>query len=198
MTRAPPRRPPAEILSGRAHRHPCAGSTAARETGESGSRAPNAARQRRSQCAWSAGWPPRTPRSGSLFLERTIHAAQASPRRTGSATARPSATATDRRAAIHGLPTALATSLCARLVAVDAQRVGGDGYALTGEAGDVALLDHRQRLLHRLVGVLDHAAGLVARRERAVVGIAAIREYLAADRDACFFCYLKIFTAREH
>src|SRR5437773_9505745 len=86
----------------------------------------------------------------------------------------------------------------ARLVSVDAQRVGGDGYALTGEAGDVALLDHRERLLHRLVGVLDHAAGLVARRERAVVGVAAIGEHLAADRDAGFFRNLEIFTAREH
>src|SRR5438477_12818674 len=52
----------------------------------------------------------------------------------------------------------------ARLVAMDAQRVGRHGYALAREAGDVALLDHRERLLHCLVGVFDHAAGLVARR----------------------------------
>src|SRR5687768_11046409 len=60
----------------------------------------------------------------------------------------------------------------ARLVAMDAERVGGDRHALAGEAGDVALLDHRQRLLRRRSGVLDHATGLVPRRERAVVGIA--------------------------
>src|SRR5438034_11235587 len=52
----------------------------------------------------------------------------------------------------------------ARLVAVDAQRVGCDGYALAGERGHVSVLDHRQRLRHRLICILDHAAGLLARR----------------------------------
>src|SRR5687767_13977003 len=67
----------------------------------------------------------------------------------------------------------------ARLVAVQAERVGRDRHALAGEAGDVALLHHRERLLHGLRLVLDHAAGLVARRERAVVGVAAVREHFA-------------------
>src|SRR5688572_28574470 len=75
----------------------------------------------------------------------------------------------------------------ARLVAVQAHGVGGDGHALARKAGDVALLHHRQRLLHRLRRVLDHAAGLVARRERAVVGVAAIGEHLAGDGDTEFF-----------
>src|SRR2546425_8271001 len=95
-------------------------------------------------------------------------------------------------------PESLGKGRRARLVAVDAQRVGRDGYALAREAGDVALFDHRERLLHRLVGVLDHAAGLVARRERAVVGIAAVGEHLAADRDAGLLCNLKVFTAGPH
>src|SRR6187455_1298879 len=64
----------------------------------------------------------------------------------------------------------------ARLVAVQAERVGRDRHALAGQAGDVALLHHGERLLHRFRLVLDHAAGPVARRERAVVGIAAIRK----------------------
>src|SRR3954464_14752689 len=43
----------------------------------------------------------------------------------------------------------------ARLVAVQAQGVGRDGYALAPEADHRAALDHRQRLLHRLGSVLD-------------------------------------------
>src|SRR3954471_5224623 len=57
----------------------------------------------------------------------------------------------------------------ARLVAVQAHGVGRDGYALAAQADHRAALDHRQRLLHRLLSVLDHAAWPVARRERAVV-----------------------------
>src|SRR6266850_8296262 len=37
----------------------------------------------------------------------------------------------------------------AGLVAVQAQRIGGDRNVLAGQAGHIALLDHRQRLLHR-------------------------------------------------
>src|SRR5262245_40426595 len=84
----------------------------------------------------------------------------------------------------------------ARLIAVQAQRVGGDRHTLAGQAGDIALLHHRQRLLHRLRLVLDHAAGLVARRERAVVGIAAVGEHFAGDRNACLLCNSKIFAVR--
>src|SRR5712691_11541816 len=76
----------------------------------------------------------------------------------------------------------------AGLVAVQAQRVGGDRNAPPGEAGDIALLDHRQRLLHCLGGVLDQAYRQVARRERAVVGVAAVGEDLSGDPDAGFFC----------
>src|SRR5205085_12648274 len=57
------------------------------------------------------------------------------------------------------------------LVAVDAQRVGSHRHPLAGEAGDVAALDHPENLLQRLVCLRDHAAGLVARRELAGVGI---------------------------
>src|SRR5688572_28747779 len=64
----------------------------------------------------------------------------------------------------------------ARLVAMDAERVGGDRHALAIQTDDGALLDHRQRLLRRRGGVLDHSARLVPRRERAVVGIAAVGE----------------------
>src|SRR5881394_196454 len=73
---------------------------------------------------------------------------------------------------------------CIWLVAVETDRVGGDRHALAREARDVPVLDHRQRLLHRLRRVLDHAAGLVARRERAVVRVAAVGEYLAESTHA--------------
>src|SRR5258706_13210166 len=76
----------------------------------------------------------------------------------------------------------------ARLVAVDAQRVGRHRDALAAQAGDIALLDHTEHLFHRGLCVLDDAARLVARRERAVVGVAPVREYLAINRDALFFC----------
>src|SRR5438067_5795177 len=72
----------------------------------------------------------------------------------------------------------------ARLVPVDAERLGGDRHALAGEARNVALLDHRERLRHRLFGVGDHAARLIARRERAIVGVATIGKHFAADGDA--------------
>src|SRR3954463_6154012 len=62
----------------------------------------------------------------------------------------------------------------ARLVAVDAQRLGRHRHALAGEAGGTTLLAHAERLLHRPRRILDHAAGLVARRERAFVGVAAV------------------------
>src|SRR5436190_6050279 len=65
----------------------------------------------------------------------------------------------------------------ARLIAMQAERVGGDRQPLAGETGDEAALDHAERLLDRLLRVLDHAARLVARRERAVVGIAAIGKH---------------------
>src|SRR3990170_6291201 len=65
-----------------------------------------------------------------------------------------------------------------RLVPVDAHGVGRDRHALASDAGDVALLHHRQRLLHRPRPVLDHRAGPVARPQRAVVGVAAVGEHL--------------------
>src|SRR6185295_20273337 len=63
------------------------------------------------------------------------------------------------------------------LIAVEAERVRRDRHALSGKAGDEAALDHAERLLDRLLRVLDHAARLVARRERAVVGVAAVGEH---------------------
>src|SRR5712692_9837485 len=57
-----------------------------------------------------------------------------------------------------GLPERLGKRHGAGLVAVQAQRLGGDRHALAGEAGDIALLDHRQRLLHCLGSILDHAS----------------------------------------
>src|SRR5882724_8630397 len=86
----------------------------------------------------------------------------------------------------------------AGLVAVDAQCIGRDRHPLSGETGDVALLDHRQRLLHGLVGVFDHAARLVARRERAVVGVAAVGEHLAAHRDAGALRDVEVLALRQH
>src|SRR5258706_141963 len=76
----------------------------------------------------------------------------------------------------------------AGLIAVDAQRVGRHRDALAAQAGDIALLDHAEHLLHRGLRVLDHAARLVARRERAVVGVAPVREYLAIDRNVLLSC----------
>src|SRR5688572_1301906 len=76
----------------------------------------------------------------------------------------------------------------AGLVAVQAQRVGCHGDRLARKAGDEALLHHRQRLAHGLLGVLDHGARRAARRERPLVGVAAIGEYLAADGNAGFLC----------
>src|SRR5436853_7060540 len=75
----------------------------------------------------------------------------------------------------------------ARLVAVQAQRIGGYRHAFAREAGDVPCLDHRERARDRLRGVLDHAARLVARRERAVVGVAAVGEDLAGDAEVFRF-----------
>src|SRR5258708_39154048 len=72
----------------------------------------------------------------------------------------------------------------AGLVAVQAQRLGGDRHALAAEAGDIALLDHRQRLLHRLRGVRDQASRQFAPREPAVVGVAAVGEELSSPPDA--------------
>src|SRR5437867_6803992 len=95
-----------------------------------------------------------------------------------------------------GLPERLGKSHGAGLVAVQAYRVGGNRNAPAGEAGDMALLDHRQRLLHRLGGVLDQASRQVARCERAVVGVAAVGEDLSGDPDAGFFCHCMIFTIR--
>src|SRR5260370_39139149 len=45
----------------------------------------------------------------------------------------------------------------ARLVAVDAQRVGRDRHALAGEAGGVTPLDHRPRPLPCLIGAFHHS-----------------------------------------
>src|SRR5882762_10839890 len=95
-----------------------------------------------------------------------------------------------------GLPERLGKREGAGLVAVQAQRVGGDRHALAAEAGDIALLDHRQRLLHRLGGVLDQASGQVARRERAVVGVAAVGEDFTRDAHARAFCYFMVFAIR--
>src|SRR5688500_17120570 len=47
------------------------------------------------------------------------------------------------------LPDFLGEGDGAGLVAVQAKRVGGDRHALAGQAGDVALLHHGERLLHR-------------------------------------------------
>src|SRR6266403_1013758 len=77
-----------------------------------------------------------------------------------------------------GLPERPGKRRSAGLVAVQAQRVGGNGNAPAGEAGDIALLDHRQRLLHCLGRILDQASRQVARGERAVVGVAAVGEHL--------------------
>src|SRR5215212_7248310 len=60
------------------------------------------------------------------------------------------------------------------LVAVQAERIRRDRHALAREGRHVAALDHAEHLLDRFVRVLDHPARLVARRERAVVGIAAV------------------------
>src|SRR5262249_48070918 len=79
---------------------------------------------------------------------------------------------------------------CTRLIAVQAHRVRGDRDALAVQADDDAFLDHAERLLHRRLRVLDHAAGLVARRERAVIRVAAVGEYLACDLDFLFFRFL--------
>src|SRR3954465_12515145 len=79
------------------------------------------------------------------------------------------------------LPERLGKGGGAGLVAVDAKRIGGDGHSFSRKAGDVALLHHRERLAHCLRCILDHAARLVARRERAIVGIAAVGEHLGAD-----------------
>src|SRR3990170_417816 len=57
----------------------------------------------------------------------------------------------------------------AGLVAMQTQRIGGYRDAFSRQARHIALLDHRQNLLHRNGRVFDHAAGLVARRERTVV-----------------------------
>src|SRR5687767_13665815 len=84
------------------------------------------------------------------------------------------------------------------LVAVQAERVGGDRHALALEARDVALLDHRERLLHRLGRIRDHAAGLVARRKRAVIRVAAVGEHLAADTNTLLLCDLEILAVRKH
>src|SRR5437868_14265582 len=86
----------------------------------------------------------------------------------------------------------------ALLVAMDAERIGRDRHLLAGKARDVALLDHRERLLHRLVRILDHAARLVARRERAFVGVAAVGEDFAADRDAGFPGDVEVLALRQH
>src|SRR5712692_4804444 len=82
----------------------------------------------------------------------------------------------------------------AGLVAVQAQGFGGYRHAPAGEARTVALLHHRQRLLHGLPRVLDHAPGPVARREAAVVGVATVREHFAGDRDAHAFRFFIVFT----
>src|SRR5437867_5800604 len=94
-----------------------------------------------------------------------------------------------------GLPERLGKRHGAGLVAVQAYRVGGNRNAPAGEAGDIALLDHRQRLLHRLGGVLDQASRQVARRERAVVGVAAVGEDLSGDPDAGPFCCFMSLTS---
>src|SRR3954454_17411202 len=83
----------------------------------------------------------------------------------------------------------------ARLVAVDAKRLGGDSQALAGEAGDLALLEHGERLGEWLLGGLQHAAGLVARRERAFVGVAAISEHFATHRHPGALGHLVVLAA---
>src|SRR5258706_6427294 len=83
----------------------------------------------------------------------------------------------------------------AGLVAVQQQRTGEHGKRLAGQAGDVAVLDHRQRLLHRLRGVLDHPARPLARRERAVVRVAAVGEDFADGVDAELSRDFIVFTS---
>src|SRR3989442_3511411 len=73
-----------------------------------------------------------------------------------------------------GLPERLGKRHGAGLVAVQAQRVRGNRNAPAGEAGDIALLDHRHRLPHRLGGVLDQAYPHGAPRERPVVCVTAV------------------------
>src|SRR5258708_15627431 len=106
----------------------------------------------------------------AAYPPRTTLEAQADPRPRAAARA---ARASSRRCDLYpSLPEARSERLGegnrAGLVAVDAQRVGGNRHALAREAGDETLLDHRQGLLPCLVRVLDHAAGLVAARDRAV------------------------------
>ena len=61
-----------------------------------------------------------------------------------------------------------------RLVAVQAERAGSDCDAPAREARDLSFFDHRERLRHRFLFVLDHTAGHIARRERAIVLVAAV------------------------
>src|ERR1700694_122261 len=89
-----------------------------------------------------------------------------------------------------GFPERFGEGHGAGLVAVQAQRVGGDRHALAREAGHLNPLDHRQRLLHRLRGILDHAARQLARRERAVVGVAAVGEDLSGDAGGRLFLWV--------
>src|SRR5438045_9627815 len=63
----------------------------------------------------------------------------------------------------------------ALLVAMDAERIGRDRHLLAGKARDVALLAHRERLLHDLVLIPHPSAGLVARSRLAFFGYAATR-----------------------
>src|SRR3990172_2871701 len=95
----------------------------------------------------------------------------------------------------EGFPEGLREGHGAGLVAMQAHGIRGHRDALARQAGDVALLDHRERLLCRSGRVLDHAAGLVARRERAVVRVAAVREHFAESTDACFFSHIQGFTS---
>src|SRR2546426_12597580 len=84
-----------------------------------------------------------------------------------------------------GLPERLGKRDGAGLVAVQAHRVGGDRNAPPGQAGDMALLDHRQRLLPCLGGVLDQSSRRVARRGRALVCRPAVCEDICGYPGPC-------------
>src|SRR5258706_14999568 len=84
----------------------------------------------------------------------------------------------------------------ARLITVQAHGIGRNRNFFPGQAGDIALQDHRQRLLLGRSRVDNHSARLVARRERAVVGVAAIGEYFTSYFDFFFFRNFKIPAVR--
>jgi len=60
----------------------------------------------------------------------------------------------------------------------------------------LALLDHRQRLLHRLRGVLDHATRQLAPARACRRRSSRVGEDLSGDAHARPFCYFMVFAIR--